>query len=526
MACPSLDQVPDCSHTPTFQTKEVRHILNHIILRLPHACEQGTLTFKREKTSLRMHSRSNQDACDMQVFYLELLPSTFLGVVLVLQGEIEVLIFYPPDDFQDIMDLLASYLGREFPSRPIHWNRHVFPCGGDSGNLYMCQQQGLLFLYLRLSCPTYARETLLKQSQTPSALHKWGCLEERVLKDFRLRSKRTYVRPQHAGSCPLLTNILDAKCDEPFSQESYQKFAPFRVGFLARFLFTLPNACYGGLIHVVVNLAQKRARVYKDERVECDADLQGILVYIEFAPLRVSSKQVEEEIEKLSRARQLPSGHAVCLIINRERKEFEYFEPNGSTTPWSPMVFDALKVHMGQEYPTFRWVNTDEFCPVVGPQSESGLSMCANFSLLYLVLRLTCPHLEKEQVVELMFQRDTQRETQNDSTSGSASIAHLMQQWNCVLYSFTKQEHIPQAFLLLQAMSSFIKMLKSRYRETYERRKEELKTLQIQATKDYYTGQPLKVLQLLAPLTRIDRDCVLFTLPELRSKICIKHLLP
>jgi len=101
-------------------------------------------------------------------------------------------------------------------------------------------------------------------------------------------------------------------------------------------------------------------------------------------------------------------GHANMLIIDKNKKEYERFEPHGQAD-YSMEFFDHVdKVLMTQlKFPTpYKYVSTLEYCPRHGPQRFErrqtlcpGGGFCVTWSTLYAHLRLANPFHSREQVI-------------------------------------------------------------------------------------------------------------------------------
>lgn len=96
-----------------------------------------------------------------------------------------------------------------------------------------------------------------------------------------------------------------------------------------------------------------------------------------------------------------PASHFTFLILNRDRNEFEHFDPNG-LTPWLSQVEAQLERWIKELIPTpstYTFNRTLTFCPLKGPQQISQKGWCVAFSLVYLLVRLTEPHLSRDEIV-------------------------------------------------------------------------------------------------------------------------------
>jgi len=102
------------------------------------------------------------------------------------------------------------------------------------------------------------------------------------------------------------------------------------------------------------------------------------------------------------------SGHSNMIIVDKNRKEYERFEPHGEvgySREFSDHVDEVLRTQLKFPSP-YNYVPTLEYCPRMGPQGyerrvtlchEGGL--CTTWSVLYAQLRLANPFHSREQVI-------------------------------------------------------------------------------------------------------------------------------
>ena len=91
--------------------------------------------------------------------------------------------------------------------------------------------------------------------------------------------------------------------------------------------------------------------------------------------------------------RDLSDGHSNSLVLDLERNVIERYEPHGFVQGRDDVVRDLLK----SVFPNLKYIG-----PVIrkGAQQRVDLftGMCVTFSLLYTLLRLSNPHLTKQEI--------------------------------------------------------------------------------------------------------------------------------
>jgi len=116
------------------------------------------------------------------------------------------------------------------------------------------------------------------------------------------------------------------------------------------------------------------------------------------------------------------SSHANVVLIDRYTKTGELFEPHGEAK-WSGVVAEALKKELPElASPEYHYWQPLDYCPTAGPQTTSGDSNCASWTLLYLALRLACPRWSREEVIKAM----------------NIESSELLAKWNTYLMDYTR----------------------------------------------------------------------------------------
>lgn len=93
-------------------------------------------------------------------------------------------------------------------------------------------------------------------------------------------------------------------------------------------------------------------------------------------------------------------GHKSLLLINHIQKEIEFFDSTGVSLVYYDFEI-PLKTELTNRFPEYRFVELQEFCPLIGPQQNN--NTCALWTLLYQKLRIEFPNLNRRNLVQEMF---------------------------------------------------------------------------------------------------------------------------
>lgn len=104
------------------------------------------------------------------------------------------------------------------------------------------------------------------------------------------------------------------------------------------------------------------------------------------------------------------TGHANLLFIDKQKQEYERFEPNGSSN-WERFAWvDSVLAQKLPEHlpPDYEFMMTPETCPQIGPQLKAGMptegkcqkegGYCVVFSTLCAHLRMMNPNLSGAEI--------------------------------------------------------------------------------------------------------------------------------
>ena len=170
--------------------------------------------------------------------------------------------------------------------------------------------------------------------------------------------------------------------------------------------------------------------------------------------------------------------HANYILIDQTTHEIEYFEPHGSDTPWSSIVLPVVKNYFSQhtDYGDYKFIPPELYCPAFGLQAISEDALCANWSMLYPILRISCPNIPRETLINGLLQ------------GGKDFLDHLMAKWICYMWYFARYTGIIQA---KDTLDTFMKLDVYRTHKGF--------TAYLQSEEAYESGQFAEVLSILRP---------------------------
>lgn len=85
-------------------------------------------------------------------------------------------------------------------------------------------------------------------------------------------------------------------------------------------------------------------------------------------------------------------AHSTCLVVNRDTRQIEYYEPHGAQAPWLPRALAEVKAFMVDHYPRgYRVVPNREDYQKTGVQVKVNDSRCESWASLFLYLRVRFP---------------------------------------------------------------------------------------------------------------------------------------
>lgn len=229
--------------------------------------------------------------------------------------------------------------------------------------------------------------------------------------------------------CPKLEAILNTICTTQLTQDIYYSFAKYRHNFIKHIAYE-SGSCYGGELEFTIDKPEFTKAKLTSEALNLDvcAGRSLIVVDISWYPPINRNRTPDEAIT---------SGHAMMLLIDTHNKIIEFFEPNGPDASWVPIMTLELWEYFNDkpEYTGYTFIEPgeDQYCPTSGLQYVSQDRMCANWSLLYAYLRITCPNVPRADLIEML------------RSQGQEYLRHLMQQWHCYMWKYAWDNYIIQA---------------------------------------------------------------------------------
>lgn len=294
----------------------------------------------------------------------------------------------------------------------------------------------------------------------PSAIGRIQRAAPPIVSQFQARSIRP-VSPL-LGECQMANRILNAPCRVRLRQARYYDMSQTRTQTLTSsgrrprqgtmtysVLDTVmkhlideqgsENVCLGGHVEITIQGSPDGPNA-SDHRVVRSSDVTRVQVRPEFGKRCARSQLIYFPVflrwcdGKGVKAVNCPDAHSMAVLVDRQNRVIEYYEPNGSGVPWFQPVSDALASLFG----TFARRNELEFrpvgsCPRVGIQGVSGEAKCAYFSSLYMALRLGCTQIPPSALVTSL--RD----------AGPDYLRNLIQHWHCFLIDYAERMGIAAA---------------------------------------------------------------------------------
>lgn len=230
--------------------------------------------------------------------------------------------------------------------------------------------------------------------------------------------------------CSFLDELFDYPCNTDITdpRQSYLDFTPYQVLFL-----TYYTREKGYAAAETLNIALNTQGPYTSHLLNplppvSETQPMAIFVLLNVGPYAIYPRDIpwEERTKDLEANNQIYL-HAALLLTDPSTMTAEYFEPYGGTAPWNGVVFEALEEYLPGYTLTVPYT---QVCPY-GPQSLSGDQSCANWSLLYTVLRLECPEVNVFELLGSLSRED---------------LIYLMTQWTCWLWDYVRSHHIEEAY--------------------------------------------------------------------------------
>lgn len=136
-------------------------------------------------------------------------------------------------------------------------------------------------------------------------------------------------------------------------------------------------------------------------------------------------------------------GHANALIIDTENKTAELFEPHGWDESWHDLVFQEISDLLQSRQ--IKLLDSEQYCPRVGPQQFKGDNFCSWWSWLHIYLKIFCPDVTIRQIHDYISRQD------EDFTW------KLLLGFYCYIQSVYDQKHLSKYLEFHVSSSSFKK---------------------------------------------------------------------
>jgi hypothetical protein len=121
--------------------------------------------------------------------------------------------------------------------------------------------------------------------------------------------------------------------------------------------------------------------------------------------------------------------HSNVLLINIEKRTIELFEPHGNAY-WTNSVFEEIKTYLSAQYPNYQFIHPLDYCPNISIQALTGDSLCINWTALYVSLRMICPDIPRDKVINGLMDL------------GKEGLETLMKKWTVYMYNYSDRYHI------------------------------------------------------------------------------------
>lgn len=393
----------------------------YVARRVPEACFMGQITWSKTPTGYEIVSDYVGDECELRwsTYWIVgprgFAPAVFLMENKTKQGHLFILSYLADSSNKSFSDYPQDVVGRaliksfDLRELKVGTNMDTYDLLKAITRIVGKEVQGKVWTYRRGSrIPSEIKIEKLEE-ETPCSL--WDEIKSMDIKD----------------------------CKDPLTEQSYRDFSQYSDAFLAFMTRHLAkrSGCYRGILSIAVNIREKRAQVFDltKQSFECPERpsmevFVGALHFVDF-PTGLSDKEIADMVKEKGGV-----GHAVAIILNRTLNEVEYYDPNGSLTPWNQPVIELLEKFF--ETQSDNVIEQETWCPVVGPQRISGEGICSLFTQLILLLRLACPLLRREELFQTLLSLN--REEMNN----------LMESFHCYAWKIVREEGIVEAFELLE----------------------------------------------------------------------------
>lgn len=260
------------------------------------------------------------------------------------------------------------------------------------------------------------------------------------------KSERKKIGKNQTYTCQQLNDILTAICTTQLTQDIYHDFNKYSGAFLRGFL-TQNYGCYGGQIVFFLRKPNYETRLaFINLNLDACNGRSLIIISVDYLSGPYDWKQGDYWKQQTQFDKQnISKAHAMMLLIDTAARTFELFEPNGNKARWISAIISGLsKVFQAKpEFIGYTFISPDYYCPRIGWQGISKDRMCVYWSLLYAVLRTSCPQIPREDLVSMLLGH------------GQEYLQNLLMQWNCYLWQYVREHHIIDAVDLMEHLNAY-----------------------------------------------------------------------
>lgn len=261
-----------------------------------------------------------------------------------------------------------------------------------------------------------------------------------------------------------INSLINTFCDiSKFAdnKHAYDSFFPLQSAFLGSIVRNYKIGCLEGTFSYLIPYYVDSARKYfeyseyplLEASVKNYVCLQSSDIYtvqllsIYFYPFtdyevyaaverKLGNKQISAE--KFDKTYEQEKGHALVVLIDRDRKELRLIDPNGSHVSYANTLNELVFAHFrDSRYEEYTILPFKEACPNIGPQSITGDEKCLLWALLIGYLNLACPSSTTD-IVDVI------------TSLGRQKLIKLLEGWFCYVTSYVETSGIIQVYHFLK----------------------------------------------------------------------------
>lgn len=242
--------------------------------------------------------------------------------------------------------------------------------------------------------------------------------------------------------CPWLKRMYNEQAAEQCARFDWEKEYDFlntlSIPITEALLKEAALACLAGEISIAVDESQRKVGLRTEEFYSCQGPLLAYHVTLHIGPFDFTKDLSQQgDIKRESKTHE---GHANLLLLDSRTKTGEYFEPNYPDAwyvePTRRLLFQRVaKVgYQAIDSPLL-------FCPRLNIQVVAAEGLCLLVVLLYLLARINCPFMSKEEIVNRL------------TSLGRENLLQLLFNFLCYVTTLghrIEDEHLRKQFRLAQ----------------------------------------------------------------------------